>query len=158
MDAIPRPFLFPVRNRIISGLSKGVLIAEATLKSGSLITAKLALDQNRDVFAVPGNIDAPLSKGPNYLIQQGAKPVTASTDILTEYGLRINHKREAFPHLSLKEKKILDLMEENELKGIDYFVERLDFSTAEIIAIIMGLVLKNLIIEEAGLYKKIDYG
>lgn len=83
----PRPDHFPRRNRIISGLCRGVLIIEAGLKSGAMITVGFALEQGRDVFAAPGNIDSPQSAGTNDLIRQGAKPALTAADILEEYNL-----------------------------------------------------------------------
>jgi DNA processing protein len=84
MSAPPYPQNFPIRNRIISGMSAGVMVVEGAQYSGSSITAKLAMDQGREVFAVPGNITSKMSWGPNLLIKQGAKLVQEWNDVIVE--------------------------------------------------------------------------
>ena len=101
MDTKPLPGNFPRRNRLISGLSLGVLITEAARNSGALITADFALEQGREVFALPGRIDSAGSMGTNELLKQGAKIVTCCDDILEELNFKISDKNVVAKHINV---------------------------------------------------------
>lgn len=107
---------FPARNRIISGLSRGVVIVEAKKRSGALNTATHAAEQNRDVFAVPGPITAPTSATPNRLIKQGAEPLLDAQDILDFYSIETQQKTEEKTFtLSAEEQTVLDTLSSERL-------------------------------------------
>lgn len=140
---------FPRRNRIISGLSKGIVVIEAGAKSGALITAYMALDQNREVFAVPGSIYNNQSAGVNRLIQQGAKLVTGAGDILEEmggrYGLGSSQGQTALA-LSLdgEERRLFEILG-NEPQYIDALAETLGTTTFALLGTLLQLELKGLV-------------
>lgn len=99
-DQVATLYTFPRRNRLMAGLAKATLIIEAGAKSGTLITARLATEYNRDVLAVPGSIFSPNSYGPNWLIKQGATPITSAEDVLMALGLQSNEDKKPNRDLS----------------------------------------------------------
>ena len=150
------PVNFAIRDRIISGLSKGVLVVEGAEDSGSLITAKSAADQNRDVFAIPRSIFSFVSVGPNELIKIGAKLVTSTQDILQEYSNNLTLNLEPKNQISTKnqvEKQILDILnQKGELSG-DEIIHFIKTDTSQVIVAISMLEMKNKIKIKSGKYE-----
>ena len=145
---------FPRRNRIISGLCQGLLVVEAAIQSGSLITARMALEQNREVFAIPGSIHNPLARGCNALIRQGAKLVETVEDIFEELGQYNQSYRSIDPQIN---QTVLDLEQQNLLKLIPYspttvdnLVQESGFSVEIISSMLLILELQGYIGTAAG--------
>lgn len=144
-------YSFPMRNRLVAGISRAALIIEAGEKSGTLITARMALDYNRDVLAVPGNINSLTSKGTNRLIKNGATPVTSSEDILEVLGFKIDNEskqKSLFEDATKEEKKVLELLREP--KERDDLIRDMQCGTAEANTILSIMEIKGLIKEELG--------
>lgn len=156
---------FPRRNRVISGLTLGVLVVEAALKSGSLITAETAMEQGREVFAIPGSIHSPKIKGCHHLIRQGAKLVESGQDVLEELGALlkfVTHGKkknlgvtQAMPKLKLDH--ICQLVLEQvdyESTPVDLVVERCHLPVQKVVSILTQLALEDCIIAVPGGYAK----
>jgi DNA processing protein len=163
MNAQPEAHHFPQRNRIISGISLGTLVVEATRNSGSLITARLAAEQNREVFAIPGSIHSFKSTGTHVLIKQGAKLVEQVQDILDELNLEnrrfpgtrntINGKpaSSSLPPLSESESLVFTALSTYPVHS-DELVRKLSLTSGKLMAILLQLELKGLVQQTEGNY------
>ena len=162
----PNAFHFPRRNRIIAALSQPIVVLEGEIKSGALITAKLALEMGKDVLAVPGPIDSPVSGGPNSLIRQGAGVVTSVADILdyipqeSRFGLDARY----FEHTEQTPDKPLENLSEDEQKvmacistgqaSLDQVAEQLNLDVPQAASLLFDLEVKGFLTCENGLYSK----
>jgi DNA processing protein len=153
MGSEPDAGNFPKRNRLISGISLGVAVVEAGQKSGSLITARHALDQNREVFAVPGNINSPKSRGTHFLIKQGAKLVESAMDILEDIAPQIAREMgwgkpqiqpKEISGLDEDERALLEIIEFNPIH-IDQIISMTSLSPAKVSSLLLNLELKGIV-------------
>ncbi len=163
LNASAKSWHFPLRNRIISGLSLGTLVVEATMQSGSLITARLAGEQGREVFAIPGSIYNPAARGCHHLIRQGAKLVEQPQDILEEFSQVIANKADAIfdtkngkikNKLDCEHKKLLDCMG-FEVSSVDILAARIGLPVAQVGVMLLELEIQGLIKSLVGGYSKI---
>lgn len=144
----PAPGLFPLRNRIIAGLSRGVLIVEAAQRSGSLITADYALESGRDVFAVPGSVTSPKSAGTFELIKNGAKPCATAEDILEEYSHLFvpaaidRGKKQTHEKLTKEEQKIYVILEQGDA-SIDELQRKTSWEFGLLHSVLLSLIIKS---------------
>ena len=153
----PRPENFPVRNRIISGLSLGTLVVEAALQSGSLITARLAAEQGREVFAIPGSIHSPQARGCHALIRQGAKLVEIAQDILEELGPlaqltclpREDEKKSTATKIAAPLAQLLEHVGYDPV-SIDALIERSGLTADAVSSMLLQMELQGLVTASAG--------
>jgi DNA processing protein len=146
----PAPWRFPARNRIIAGLARATVVVEARAASGALITADLALDEGRDVFAVPGEITSALSAGTNRLLLQGATPLLRPEDVLFALGLEPRGAPAA--SLSTRAAELLALLAEC-ARSADELVSLSGYPSAEVAAALGELELAGLAAAGEGLYR-----
>ena len=149
---------FPMRNRIISGWSHGILVVEAGLNSGALITASQAIEQGRSVYAVPGHINAPTAHGSNRLIQQGAKLVMDASDILDDLQILLPEKQKLpeasarpLPELTADERLVYDAIRPTETP-IDQIATTSDLPAGTVSSVLLRLELKRLVKQLPGKY------
>lgn len=157
-DVPPIQFNFPRRNRIIAGLSNGTLVVEAAIKSGSLITAKYALEEGRDVFAVPGNIFNPMSEGGHHLLQQGAKLVTKLDDIVEEY-VDISYSSQTTLPSTLKNNLAAPQLlasVDHDTTPVDVIVQRSKLPVEQVLTELLDLEVQGLVAAVLGGYIRTD--
>ena len=153
----PNPGTFPTRNRIIAGLSRGVVVVEAGEKSGALITSNYALDYNRDVFAIPGQIYADKSRGCNELIRDGATLIKNAQDILNEYNITSTAPAKVAKLVELDgiAAKVFDVIpSDGYITDDEILMQVEELNLNELPTIMLALDMKQLIVEDAGRYKR----
>lgn len=151
----PKAHHFPCRNRIVAMLSTGVLLVEAKIRSGSLITCNLAADMGKDVFAVPGNINHPLSEGAHWLIQQGAKLITSSADILNEFNVcTVIEEKPDSKRKHLEIDPILDSVD-YDVTSLSEIIKRSKLSSSDVLTALLEHELQGLITAVPGGYLKL---